>query len=297
MIYLLLSIVCTALLLLAFKVFERNNVPVFQAIVYNYVSASICGFLFLPDKTAVLSGQVFQAPWLLLSLGLGSMFILIFNFTSITTVKYGVSTASVAMKLGLVFPVLLAFTVYGEPFNWVKLLGILFAFAAVILSSLKEDADSKDHHSSFAILPVIVFLGSGACDSITQYANKTYLTDSGFEEFSLFLFIAAAIAGCSIFAYQLLTGKAVFSLRSLAGGILLGIANYFSFLFLLKSLAYVSWGSSVVFPVSNLGTVLVATLAGVLIFNEKLSKLNLLGLGFAVLSIVLIITASGVLNQ
>ncbi len=293
MIYLLLSIFCTTLLILAFKIFDRRGIPVFQAIVFNYLSATVCAFLFMPDKTSVLGGEVLSSAWLPLALVLGSMFILVFNLTSMATVRYGVSTASVAMKLGLVFPVLLAFTIYGEDFNWLKLLGIVFAFAAVILSSLKEEEKSAEHKSSFAILPILVFVGSGACDSFTQYANKTYLSASGMEEFSLFLFIAASSVGSSIFIFQFATKKAAFNLGSLIGGILLGIANYFSFLFLLKSLATISWGSSVVFPISNLGTVAVATVAGILFFKEKISKTNWLGLGFAVVSIILIIASSG----
>lgn len=289
MIFLFFSVVCTAGLILAFKIFARQHIPVFQAIVYNYISATICAFIFLPDKEPVTSGAVFTAPWLPLALMLGTMFIIVFNLTSRTTVQYGVSTASVAMKLGLVFPVLLAFIIYGEAFNRVKLLGILFAFVAVILSSLKEEANLQNHKSSFAILPLIVFIGSGTCDSLTQYANKTYLSTTGMEEFSLFLFIAAGIVGTSALIYQLFTGATAFNYKSLVGGVLLGIINYFSFLFLLKSLATISWGSSVVFPVSNLGTVLVATLAGVTFFREKISKINLLGLAFAVASIILII--------
>jgi drug/metabolite transporter (DMT)-like permease len=296
MIYLLLSIVCTAGLIFTFKILAIKNIPVFQAIVYNYLSATVCAFIFLPDKTTVTSGAVLSAPWLPLSLILGSMFILVFNLTSQATVKYGVSTTSVAMKLGLVFPVLLAFTLYGESFNWVKLAGILAAFVAVILSSLKEEEKSADHHSSFAILPVVVFVGSGACDSFTQYANKTYLTNSGIEEFSLFLFIAAALAGSALFIFQLISQKAAFNLQSLIAGIILGIINYFSFLFLLKSLANLNWGSSVIFPISNLGTVLVATVAGIAIFKEKLTKTNLAGLGFAVLSIILIIASGSVVE-
>ncbi len=293
MIYLSLSIVCTALLILAFKIFDRKEIPVFQAIVYNYLSATICGIIFLPNKEQLFSGQVFYSAWLPLSLLLGSMFIFIFNLVSITTVRYGVSTASVAMKLGLVFPVMLAFTVYGEDFNWVKLTGILFAFAAVILTSLKEEPKSPEHKSTFAVLPVIVFVGSGACDSLTQYANKTYLSSTGMEEFSLFLFAAAAVAGSAVLIFQLATKRASFNLNSLVGGIVLGIINYFSFLFILKALATVTWGSSVVFPISNLGTVALATVAGIIFFKEQLSKTNLLGFLFAVVSIVLIIVSSG----
>jgi multidrug transporter EmrE-like cation transporter len=44
-----------------------------------------------------------------------------------------------------------------------------------------------------------------------------------------------------------------------------------------------------VFPVSNLGTVALTTIIGILFFNEKISKVNFTGLVFAAGAIVLII--------
>ncbi|MBK7150006.1 MAG: DMT family transporter [Bacteroidetes bacterium] len=290
--FLTLSVVCSALLVVFFKIFEKYNVPVFQAIVFNYISATICAFFFLPDKEFVTTGNIVFAHWFPFAFLLGSLFIVIFNLTSIATLRYGISTASIAMKLGLIFPVLFAFIIYGEPFNWLKLIGIGLAFVAVVLSSIKEEPKSKDHHSSFAWLPLIVFLGSGLCDSLTQFANKKYLHSSGMEEFSFILFLAAAVGGSSILIFQMVSGKTTFHIHSMLGGILLGIINYFSFLFILKALANVSWGSSVVFPVSNLGTVAVATLTGIILFKEQLSRINILGLIFAAASIILIIFAS-----
>lgn len=290
--FLILSILCSALLVIFFKIFEKNKVPVFQAIVFNYLSATVCAFYFLQEGDFITSGKVTHAEWFPFAFMLGSLFIIIFNLTSIATLRYGISTAAIAMKLGLIFPVLLAFTLYGEQFKWIKLCGIALAFVAVVLSSFKEEPKSKDHHSSFALLPLLVFLGSGLCDSLTQFANKKYLHSSGMEEFSFVLFLAAAAGGSLVFAFQLFTGRATFDLRSLAGGILLGIVNYFSFLFILKALAHVSWGSSVVFPISNLGTVAVATVTGILLFKEQLSRINKLGLFFAAASIILIIFTS-----
>lgn len=285
MIYLLLSIVFSAVLVLMFKVFDHKQVPVFQAIVVNYVSATLCAFVFLPDKTPVLNGSILQQNWLWLALLLGSLFFTVFNLVSKTTVRFGVSTASVAMKLGLVFPVLLAFTVYGENFNWLKLTGILLAFVAVILSSIKEEHEVHKHSKWMVVLPFVTFLGSGLCDSLTQFANKRYVSSSGMEDFSFFLFVAAAFAGVVVLSVRMAAGKIKLPLNAVAGGIVLGIFNYFSFLFMLKALGAVTWGSSVIFPVMNLGTVAFASLAGVVFFREKISKVNLAGLFFAALSI------------
>src|ERR1700722_6834661 len=125
MLFLTLSFLCSATLILLFKVFERNGVPIFQAIVFNYCTAAACGFIFLPDHSTVTSGAFLNQPWFPLSVMLGAMFIGVFNLTSLTTINFGVSTASVASKLGLVFPVLLAFFLYHESFNAIKLVGIL----------------------------------------------------------------------------------------------------------------------------------------------------------------------------
>ncbi len=291
MLYLLLSIICASGLVLMFKLFEKKGIPIFQAIVFNYWSAGICAVVFMPQKQVILSGSILQQSWLPLALGLGSLFIVVFNLTSITTVRFSVSTASVASKLGLVFPVILAFVVYGETFSALKLAGILLAFVAVILSSVKPQSEHHHHKPLEALLPLWVFIGSGACDSFTQLATKKYLGESGIEEFSLMLFMAAALAGTLVFVYKMVSEKATINLQSLYWGGVLGFINYFSFLFLLKALATLPWGSSVIFPVNNLGVVAFSTLAGVVLFKERISAVNFTGLLFAAASIITIVFA------
>jgi drug/metabolite transporter (DMT)-like permease len=289
MVFLVLSFLCSALLILLFKVFEKTGTPVFQAIVFNYCTAATCGFIFLPNHQTITSGAFIQQGWLPVAWVLGIMFIVVFNLTSLTAISFGVSTASVASKLGLVLPVILAFVLYKEPFNYYKLAGILLAFAAVILSSVKEKPADPEHHKKLALLPFLVFIGNGLCDSVTQFANKRYLAQHGTPEFAMFIFVAAGATGIIILIAQIARKKTRLNFKSLAGGIALGIPNYFSFLFLLKALASLNWGSSVIFPVANLGTVVCATLGGLIIFKEKISAVNWWGLALA-LGAILIIT-------
>ena len=53
-------------------------------------------------------------------------------------------------------------------------------------------------------------------------------------------------------------------------GLLLGIPNYFSARFLLRALERVA--AVIVFPTFSVGTILVVTLTGVLLFKERLGK-------------------------
>jgi len=291
--FLVLSCIFSAVLILLFKAFEQNEVPVFQAIVFNYCTAAICGFIFLPNHHTVTSGAFLSQGWLPVAMVLGAMFIIVFNLTSLTAIDFGVSTASVASKLGLVFPVMLAFFFYHEAFNGLKLAGIVFAFIAVILSSIKEKPAHHITVSAFMVfLPFLVFIGNGACDSVTQFVNKRYLMHEGVPEFAMCIFASAGVIGLVALGFRLITGKAKLHIKSVIGGVVLGIPNYLSFLFLLKALAGLSWGSSVIFPINNLGTVAVATLVSFIIFKEKISKINMAGLAFAAVAIVLIILSN-----
>ena len=110
----------------------------------------------------------------------------------------------------------------------------------------------------------------------------------GNEEFVMFIFTSAALTGLAVLAFKLINGTLKLSPKSIIAGILMGIPNYFSYLFLMKALANPSMKSSVVFPVSNLGVVAVVTASGILIFKEKLSRVNLLGLVFAAIAITFI---------
>ncbi|HWB64192.1 MAG TPA: hypothetical protein VG603_11820 [Chitinophagales bacterium] len=293
MLYLLLSVICSAILILHFKFFERNNIPVFQAIVINYLTAAMCGFLFLPQKNEIINGAFLSWSWLPVSMMLGFMFINVFNLTSLTTITFGVSTASVASKLGLVFPLLFAFIAYHEGFNYIKLAGIGTAVVAVVLSSIKNETTAGNHiaHKT-GILPFLVFVGNGACDSLTQFANKHYLAHQGNEQFAMFIFVWAGVTGIIVLIGMYFRRGNTLQWRSILGGISLGIPNYFSYLFLLKALTGLPWGSSVVFPLNNLGTVAFATFGGVVLFKERISKTNLAGLIAAFVAVILIVISS-----
>ena len=68
-------------------------------------------------------------------------------------------------------------------------------------------------------------------------------------------------------------------------GILLGIANYCSMYFLLKALRIDGLDSSSVFAINNVAIVAVSTLIGLILFREKISTKNWIGIILAVISI------------
>ena len=66
MIYLILSILCSAAIFIIFKSFEKFKVNTFTAIVVNYFIAGITGFAALGESPSF--EKVTTAPWLVNSL-------------------------------------------------------------------------------------------------------------------------------------------------------------------------------------------------------------------------------------
>ena len=73
-------------------------------------------------------------------------------------------------------------------------------------------------------------------------------------------------------------------------GISLGVPNFFSIYLLLLALQQ-GWGGSVVFPVNNVGVLVMAAIFGIVLFKERLIPIRIWGFALAVLAIVLITIA------
>ena len=79
----------------------------------------------------------------------------------------------------------------------------------------------------------------------------------------------------------------VFSWKNVWGGMILGVPNYGSMLFLLWALNGGLEGSFV-FPVVNVSIIVATTIGAVALFQERLSKTNWIGIFLAVVAIGLI---------
>ena len=69
-------------------------------------------------------------------------------------------------------------------------------------------------------------------------------------------------------------------------GILLGVPNYFSASFLLKALNDIP--AVIAFPTFSVATVVVISMTGLLVFKEKLSKKQWIGMGLILIALVLL---------
>jgi len=284
LIYLLLSIVFSSGLFVIFKFFGIYKIDILKAIVVNYIIAFILGFLFSESKYSI--AEVPNQPWFLGSIFLGILFVSIFFVMAITSQKNGVSVASVAGKMSVVIPVFFGLFLYNESFSFLKITGIIIALIAVYLTSFKEEKSTL--HKSTMLFPILLFLGSGIIDTVLKYLELNFVPQEDVSVFSGSLFGIAAFFGLVVLLIQHIKQPSSFGFKNFIAGILLGIPNYFSIIFLIKSLQTKGFESSMLFTINNVGIVVLSTIFGVLLFKEHFSFKNKIGILLAIFGIILV---------
>ena len=285
MIYLLISIGISSCLFVIFKLFNIYKINTLQAIVVNYLVAFTCG-IHTSGLTLNFS-EVTSQPWFISALFLGILFVTIFNVMAVTSQRNGLSVASVASKMSVAIPIIFGFVLYSEVIGYVKIRGIILALLAVYLSTTSNINACTVKGKGF-VFPFLLFLGSGIIDTVLKYTEAKFVSAATIPAFSITTFLFAFIFGCLFLSVQIFQGRFQFQLKSILGGILLGVPNYYSIVYLLKALQTEGLESAVAFTINNVGIVVLTTIFGLLLFKEKLTTKNWMGMVLAVISILLV---------
>lgn len=284
MIYLLLSIISSVLIFVAFKLFGRYNINNLQAIFVNYLVAFTVGLAVSGFKSDFLA--IPQKPWFYSIVLLGFLFITLFQLMAWVSQTFGVSAVSVAVKMSVIIPVGFGILYFKEAAGWLKLVGFLVALAAVFLATYKPKRVKGNLKMLW--LPIILFLGSGFLDAFLKYNQAVLVAPTEHAEFASSIFGMAALFGVIFILYRRFTRHQQFQRKAIWAGIFLGIPNYGSIYFLLLALEHSALPSSNLFALNNVGIVALSALVGTLAFQEKLSVANRWGLALAIISIILI---------
>jgi drug/metabolite transporter (DMT)-like permease len=291
MIYLIGSILLSSYLTLSFKVLQRLGINAFQAIVFNYIACVCTGIVI--NGSSPFNATTTSLPWFVWAAVMGCIFIGSFNIIGFTTQKLGVAVASVANKLSLVIPFLFVVYRYGEKPNAFKLLGISLALIAVVLTCYppkNNDTNKPKINKLLFLLPIVLFISSGVLDALIVYVQQSffYSPTQNFNNFLITAFAVAGTIGFLILLIQIFTKKQKFQIKALLAGIAIGIPNYFSIWCLGKVIASYQGNSSAIIPINNMGIVLFSAVAAWVLFKEKLSAINWLGIALAAVAIWLI---------
>jgi len=276
MIALSLTIILTTILFLVFKEFLKRDINTHQAITFNYLTAALIA-LFIGDVDYNIYNLI-NTDWFYSTIALGIFFIVMFNIMAITTQKLGISISSMASKMSLIIPVIGAVIFQNASIGVYKILGIMIAIISVYLTFRKSGQTTKP------TLAIILFLGAGILDMWLDSIRNNFLSST--VDFNLFIVTVFFIA-FSVGLIKVIWDRKRIIKRNIVAGIVLGVPNYFSIYFVL--LALKNLGGIYVFPILNIGVVLLSTIISWLFYQEQMSKINWMGIVLACLSILIIL--------
>ena len=282
MIYLILAILFSTGVFVAMRLFERFRLDNHQALMWNYVFASATGFLMCEQFDA--PAQLVAEPWFGLSLITGFWFIFTYLLMTASTQRSGVTVTSLSSKLSVVLPTLAGVVLFHERLGLVASLGIVLALVALVLVVGGGKQDATNRSTTNKILPLLIFFGTGTGDILMKLTEQRNDGNMGFM--IAFIYFIALLFGIIIVAYDLARGKSKWQWKSALGGIGLGVINFFSTFCIYHAMR--CFDNVVLFPVYNIGVVSFTALTGWLLFKEKLTWKNYLGLAIAIISVILI---------
>jgi drug/metabolite transporter (DMT)-like permease len=284
MLNLILAVLFSTAILVAFKLFPRLGIRVIPAITVNYIVAVIFGLL--QTDTELSLSSFLGKPWFALSLLVGLTFIITFYLYAASTQRVGVALTSVAARMSVVIPVLLGLWLFRDPLPVLKLAGLLLALVAVYLTFKKEGKMALS--LSAALFPLLLFLGNGTNDSLMKVVEHYYIRDD-FEEFLTVVFFVALLTGILVSLVKRERGQGAFNPRDLLAGLVLGLLNWYSTYFFMSGMSF--FDISVYVPLVSVSVVSLSALLGMFLFRERLSRINLIGIGLALVSIAIIASA------
>jgi len=284
MINIIYTILLFNILIIIFKMFEKYKVDNLQALIVNYLTAAGCSYFFLEQDFSL--DHVLNSEWIYHAMIIGTLFIIVFNFYAFGTQKVGIAVTTVSNKMSLIIPVCAALILYpNEEFTSLKGIAFILALVGIYLSSTKAGKLSFD--KKYLWLIILVFVGQGISDAIFNDFAQSFKEVLEKESYLFFmtLFIIASISGILILSGKSFKGRNPLKLKSVFWGVIFGIPNFFSLLFFLRALSDPNLNSSIVFPLVSMGVIVSSSFIGILIFKEKLSRNNWIGILLSICAI------------
>ena len=292
MLYFLLSVSLTVSLYLLMRAFPRYGVQPLHAVLFNYFSCVGMGLL-LSQENGSFGNLNWTSTGTILTLGLGVVFVLSFLLIGQTTQQSGVTTASMASNLSLVIPVLFGLFIFknsNKVFTLINYLGLLLAVGAVGLSAVKKESKESQTPRNWLVwaLPILLFFVNGTSNTLVNYVSSTFYQPNQSAFLTMIACTGSVVFAMSVLVFRMVVYSEKVHLKSMIGGLLLGVINFLSFYFLLATLQDFGNSAAFVFPIYNILCILVSSLLAFLLFNETLQPLNKWGLALAVVAILLI---------
>lgn len=276
--FVILSVICSVSVGIFLKVAKRFQLNIFQIITFNYFSALLLTYftyqpeLTLHEKTIPYS----------LFIGLAVLLPFVFLIQAKSIKEVGIVKTDIAQRLSLFIPLTASYFLFNETFSQLKIIGFIVGFSAIFFTLNKRSESKSDNW----VYPLLILLGFGIIDIL--FKKVAVFKDFNFTTSLFIIFCGSFIISILFLIGKILVQKEKLEFKNILWGLALGILNFGNILFYLKAHKALSENPSTVFAGMNMGVIILGSLAGILLFKEKMTKWNYFGIILAIISIILI---------
>ena len=318
MIALVLAVCCSLAIGMIFKHAGRQRLDRTTLLTVNYAAAvAVAAVLLALGRREVASGLSADPALIVLGVVTGALLIFGFFVLSLATDVAGMSLAIGVMRVSVVIPFLMSWAIWNEVPTPAQMVGLVVASIAFFLiarrkrpapasrpelatasgAAATEKAQGGGAGASepaagtavslraFGVL-ALVFLAGGAVDVSMKAFEETFGAQNSRVLFLLMAFGIAFLIGLAVVLWRGVRHGAWPTSATVGWGVVLGVINYGSLEFILRAIEQLP--GTFVFPVNNIAIVLLAAVLGVTVWGEQLTRLNRLGLGLAVVALLLL---------
>jgi len=279
MIYLILSVICSMLLSVIMRASEKHIKNNISMLAMNYVMCTLMALFF----TRGIRLFPTNTPGTGLTIGLGAingvLYLGAFVLLQWNIRVNGVVLPATFMKLGVLVPIIISIVIFRDKPELFQIIGIVISLAAILLIQLEKGGGKAK--SSIGL--VLVLLCGGCADAMSTVFERLGNGDLN-SHFLLYTFFCALILCfilCIAKKQRLKPADALF-------GLMIGVPNYLSSRFFLLSISSGGISPLIAYPFFSVGTIILVTLAGAVIFKEKLSRKQIFALGLILVALVLL---------
>jgi len=279
MVILFLSLLASLSVGFLIKLLKINNLfDFFVLIANNYLIAFLLG-IFLFD-IRIDSFVASHFPYLhVVFLGVFMPTVFIFLNKSLKT--SGLARTDIFQRLSLIIPLILSFWFFKEEFTLIKLFAIILTFISIVLLLYKKSTNNGNFNLFYLL---VVFFSYGIIDTLF----KIIATNPSINYTSVLVLIFGLCLLTTFIGLFFTYKNTVLKPKLLYFGWLMGFLNFFNIYFYMKAHKIFADNPTLVFISMNLGVIIGGSLIGKFYFKEKFSKLTLIGILTAVLTIILL---------
>jgi drug/metabolite transporter (DMT)-like permease len=274
--FLLLTILCSTSIALILKFSDTKKGEPIVLLAGNYLVASVIAIILLFFNESIL----FSFQTLIFGSVLGLLFVMSFFVYAKAISFAGTGLATTSSRLSVIIPILFSIIIFNEQPKVIHIVGFVFTLMTFILFYLSVKENHRDGESILKYLFLIaVFVGIG----INDFAVKIFKSWKPEQEepfFVLFIFSSALIYSLIYILFKKIKVKR----NTVYWGMALGVPNVFSTIFLLAALALLPAIS--VYPLMNVGIIVLTTFLAFIIWKEKLNRWGILSLVSGLLAIL-----------